>query len=360
MVRVGRTSRRGGEHRHRRRPTGECLVEHDASIRSRSPARPRSAAPFAGRRRDRASDSRSSWVASRPSSSLTTPISTARLRGVVDAIWFNQGQVCCAGSRLLVQESVEEAMLEASRAGWKRCASAIRWIRRSISAPSWRPCSSSASRRWCEPGVDEGAEMWQPSWACPAEGYFYPPTLFTNVSPSATIAQVEIFGPVLVAMTFRTPAEAVALANNTRVRAGGVGVVARTSISRWISLRQVKAGHRVDQLHQHVRRRQWIRRLSRERLRPRGRPRGTVRVRRRCRETGGRRLQCRRASAATASMSPKMATCRSRSIDRTPKLYIGGKQARPDSGYSFAGARRRRNLGRRSRRRQSQGHSQRG
>ena len=58
--------------------------------------------------------------------------------------------------------------------------------------------------------------MWQPSWACPTEGYFFPPTLFTNVSPATTIAQVEIFGPVLVSMTFRTPAEAVALANNTR------------------------------------------------------------------------------------------------------------------------------------------------
>src|SRR5207244_3499783 len=64
-------------------------------------------------------------------------------------------------------------------------------------------------------GVEEGATLWQPSWACPTDGYFYPPTLFTNVAPAATIAQVEIFGPVLVSMTFRTPAEAVELANNT-------------------------------------------------------------------------------------------------------------------------------------------------
>src|SRR5258706_4268381 len=64
-------------------------------------------------------------------------------------------------------------------------------------------------------GIDEGATMWQPSWACPTEGCFYPPTLFTNVEPASTIAQVEIFGPVLVSMTFRTPAEAVPLANNT-------------------------------------------------------------------------------------------------------------------------------------------------
>src|SRR5204863_328764 len=70
-------------------------------------------------------------------------------------------------------------------------------------------------RQLVSTGVAEGATMWQPSWACPTEGYFYPPTLFTNVAPAATIAQVEIFGPVLVAMMFRTPAEAVELANNT-------------------------------------------------------------------------------------------------------------------------------------------------
>ena len=70
-------------------------------------------------------------------------------------------------------------------------------------------------RSLVEQGAKEGAELWQPSWAVPKEGCFYPPTLFTNVAPSSTIAQVEIFGPVLVSMTFRTPDEAVALANNT-------------------------------------------------------------------------------------------------------------------------------------------------
>ena len=65
-------------------------------------------------------------------------------------------------------------------------------------------------------GCDEGATCWQPSWSVPTEGLFYPPTLFTNVSPAATVAQVEIFGPVVVLMTFRTPDEAVEIANNTR------------------------------------------------------------------------------------------------------------------------------------------------
>jgi aldehyde dehydrogenase (NAD+) len=70
-------------------------------------------------------------------------------------------------------------------------------------------------QRLVEQGINEGAEIWQPSWACPADGYFIRPR-FTNVSPAATIAQVEIFGPVLVSMTFRSPEEAVSLANNTR------------------------------------------------------------------------------------------------------------------------------------------------
>jgi len=71
-------------------------------------------------------------------------------------------------------------------------------------------------RALVEQGREEGATMWQPSWACPTDGYFYPPTLFTDVTPASMIAQVEIFGPVLVSMTFRTPEESVALANNTQ------------------------------------------------------------------------------------------------------------------------------------------------
>jgi aldehyde dehydrogenase (NAD+) len=86
----------------------------------------------------------------------------------------------------------------------------------STSAPSSRPCSSSASTSSCSRASTRAPRMWQPSWSCPQEGCFFPPTLFTDVGPAATIAQVEIFGPVVVLMTFRTHAEAVELANNTR------------------------------------------------------------------------------------------------------------------------------------------------
>jgi aldehyde dehydrogenase (NAD+) len=138
------------------------------------------------------------------------------VEGVVDAIWFNQGEVCCAGSRLLVQEGVAEALygrlrqrMETLRVGDPRD-KAI-----DIGAII-APVQLERIDRLVKQGVQEGATMWQPSWSCPRDGWFYPPTLFTEVAPSATIAQVEIFGPVLVAMTFRTPEEAIELANNTR------------------------------------------------------------------------------------------------------------------------------------------------
>ncbi len=138
------------------------------------------------------------------------------VEGVVDAIWFNQGQVCCAGSRLLVQEDVAQAM-------WTKLRARMETLRvgdpldkcidiGAIVAPVQLQRIDALVRQ----GVAEGATMWQPSWAVPTEGCFYPPTLFTDVHPASSIVQEEIFGPVLVSMTFRTPDEAVELANNTR------------------------------------------------------------------------------------------------------------------------------------------------
>ncbi|HEX6798796.1 MAG TPA: aldehyde dehydrogenase family protein, partial [Ktedonobacterales bacterium] len=137
------------------------------------------------------------------------------VEGVVDAIWFNQGQVCCAGSRLLVQEDVAERLLAKLRTRMENLRVGDPLDKAVDIGAIIAPVQLEKIERLVRQGVDEGARMWQPSWACPTEGYFFPPTLFTEVSPAATIAQVEIFGPVLVAMTFRTPAEAVALANNT-------------------------------------------------------------------------------------------------------------------------------------------------
>src|SRR5450432_313439 len=138
------------------------------------------------------------------------------VEGVVDAIWFNQGQVCCAGSRLLVQENIADTLITRLRARMER----LRMGNPLDKAVDIGAIVSSTQlkdiQRLVAQGIEEGAQMWQPSWACPTDGYFFPPTLFTNVTSAATLAQVEIFGPVLVTMTFRTPAEAVELANNTR------------------------------------------------------------------------------------------------------------------------------------------------
>jgi aldehyde dehydrogenase (NAD+) len=137
------------------------------------------------------------------------------IEGVVDAIWFNQGQVCCAGSRLLVQESVAEPFLAKLRARMETLRVGDPLDKSVDIGAIVAPIQLQRIEQLVAQGVEEGAELWQPTWAKPAEGCFYPPTLFTNVQPAATIAREEIFGPVLVTMTFRTPDEAVALANNT-------------------------------------------------------------------------------------------------------------------------------------------------
>jgi aldehyde dehydrogenase (NAD+) len=137
------------------------------------------------------------------------------VEGVVDAIWFNQGQVCCAGSRLLVHEGVAERLVTKLRARMEKLRVGPPLDKAIDMGAIVAPVQLERIRKLVGQGVAEGATMWQPTWACPTEGYFYPPTLFTDVAPAATIAQVEIFGPVLVSMTFRTPAEAVELANNT-------------------------------------------------------------------------------------------------------------------------------------------------
>ena len=137
------------------------------------------------------------------------------VEGVVDAIWFNQGQVCCAGSRLLVQEGIADRLVAKLRARMEKLRIGRPLDKAVDMGAIVAPVQLERIRGLVQRGVDEGATMWQPSWACPTDGYFYPPTLFTDVQPSSTIAQVEIFGPVLVTMTFRTPEESVALANNT-------------------------------------------------------------------------------------------------------------------------------------------------
>lgn len=138
------------------------------------------------------------------------------VEGIVDAIWFNQGQVCCAGSRLLVEESIEDRLYVKIKARMEQLIVGDSLDKCIDIGAIVAPVQLKTIESLVAKGVEEGNQLWQPSWSCPKDGYFYPPTLFTNVSPSSSIAQEEIFGPVLVAMSFRSHAEAVKLANNTR------------------------------------------------------------------------------------------------------------------------------------------------
>jgi aldehyde dehydrogenase (NAD+) len=142
------------------------------------------------------------------------PIDQA-VEGVIDSIFFNQGQVCCAGSRLLVQESIQDELLDAlrRRMGTLRLGDPLD-KNTDIGAIN----SAEQLARITEltaAGEAEGAERWSPPCELPANGFWFPPTIFTNVSATHRIAREEIFGPVLSVLTFRTPDEAIAKANNT-------------------------------------------------------------------------------------------------------------------------------------------------
>jgi aldehyde dehydrogenase (NAD+) len=269
------------------------------------------------------------------------------VEGLVDGIWLNQGQVCCAGSRLLVQESVSEALLEKVR----RRMSTLR-----VGAPLDKAIDVGAIvarvqleriDRLVKQGVAEGATCWQPEgFSMPARGLYYPPTLLSNVQPASVVAQQEIFGPVLAAMTFRTPREAVELANNTTY--GLAASVWSESVNVALQVAaQVKAGV------------VWVNSTN---LFDAACGFGGYRESGYGRE-GGREGMLEylepawfakapslkpEKSAATADGDGKHGVQKNEkvdgsngtssgtaSIDRTVKLHIGGKQARPDSGYSF-------------------------
>src|SRR5687767_5697378 len=261
------------------------------------------------------------------------------VEGVVDAIWFNQGQVCCAGSRLLVQEGVADRLIEKLRARMEKLRIGPPLDKAVDMGAIVAPVQLERIRSLVDQGQKEGATMWQPSWACPTDGYFYPPTLFTDVTPSSTIAQVEIFGPVLVSMTFRTPEESVALANNSPF--GLAASVWTESINLaldiapklksgvvWINSTNLFdasagfGGYRESGFGREGGREgmwEYVKRIP-----AKGQPKPATR------STGSRKKLdiplTETAEQRLASATP--------AIDRTPKLFIGGKQARPDAGYS--------------------------
>jgi aldehyde dehydrogenase (NAD+) len=137
------------------------------------------------------------------------------VEGIVNGIYFNQGHVCCAGSRLFVQESIYEPIVRKlkSRMGTLRVGDPL--DKNTDVGAINSPQQLEKIEQLVESGKEEGAEIYQPPCRLPEKGWFFPPTVFTNVAQSYRIAQEEIFGPVLSVLTFRTPDEAVEKANNT-------------------------------------------------------------------------------------------------------------------------------------------------
>jgi aldehyde dehydrogenase (NAD+) len=264
------------------------------------------------------------------------------VEGLVDGIWFNQGQVCCAGSRLLMQESIAEVLISKIQ---------TRMSTLRIGAPLDKAIDIGAIvaqvqldriRKLVDQGVADGATCWQPRLAMPARGFYYPPTLLSNVHPTSIVAQQEIFGPVLAAMTFRTPSEAVELANNTVYGLAACVWSESVNVALHVAA-QIKAGV------------VWVNCTN---LFDASCGFGGYRESGYGRE-GGREglleymepawfknapMLLPELSVVSSQFSEKAANTsghsddnldRTPAIDRTVKLYIGGKQARPDSGYSM-------------------------
>src|SRR6202049_3598136 len=256
------------------------------------------------------------------------------VEGLVDGIWLNQGQVCCAGSRLLMQESIVEPLIAKIRARM----STLR-----VGPPLDKAIDIGAIvarvqldriQRLVDQGVADGATCWQPPMEMPSRGLYFPPTLLSNVHPTSIVAQQEIFGPVLAAMTFRTPSEAVELANNTVY--GLAACVWSESINVALDVSaQLKAGV------------VWVNCTN---LFDASCGFGGYRESGYGREGGREGLleylepawfKNARALPAAKPAPPETSNDETDSatpaldIDRTVKLYIGGKQARPDSGYSM-------------------------
>lgn len=250
------------------------------------------------------------------------------VEGLVDGIWFNQGQVCCAGSRLLVQEGIAEAFIAKVKTRMSRLRVGSPLDKNTDIGPLVDSTQLDRVKGLVAEGAKQGAICWQPDVALPSSGYYHLPTLATGVSPANILAQEEVFGPVLATMTFRNTEEAVELANNTRYG------LAASVWSENVNL----ALHVAPQLKAGV---VWVN--------------GTNMFDAACgfggyRESGfgregGREGMFEYLSAklplgpvikpATATAQP-VEQSEGNAIDRTAKLFVGGKQVRPDGNYSIA------------------------
>jgi aldehyde dehydrogenase (NAD+) len=253
------------------------------------------------------------------------------VEGLVDGIWFNQGQVCCAGSRLLMQESISESLVG-------KIQNRMNTLRMGPPLDKAIDIGAIIARVQMEriqslvdQGVAEGATCWQPSIPVPSRGLYFLPTLLSNVHPSSTVAQQEIFGPVLAAMTFRTPREAVELANNSVYGLAACVWSESINVSLHVAA-QLKAGV------------VWVNCTNMfdaacgfggYRESGFGREGGREGLLEYLEPIWFKKAPPLRVTPLAIDQPPERPPgFGDPAIDRTVKLYIGGKQARPDSGYS--------------------------
>jgi aldehyde dehydrogenase (NAD+) len=251
------------------------------------------------------------------------------VEGLVEAIWFNQGQVCCAGSRLLVQESIEERFIAKVKARMANLRVGDPLDKSIDIGAMVAPVQVERIRDLMKRGLAEGAHVYEPDGDVPANGCFLKPALVTNVSPANSLVAEEIFGPILVAMSFRTPEEAVQLANNTRY--GLAATVWSENINLALDIApKLKAGvvwiNGTNQFDAAVgfggyKESGFGREGGREGMAAYLKP------------------KWEKALASVIYGSPVVAEAGSNPLDAAPldqtaKMYIGGKQVRPDSGYN--------------------------
>ncbi len=246
----------------------------------------------------------------------------AAVEGLVDSIWFNQGEVCCAGSRLLAQAEIADELHQ-------KIKQRIKTLRLGSSLDKSTDIGSLVSNtqfnRVCEmvdEGLNHGGEVFQ-AYELNSDKNYYPPTLITEVDSSHPLVQEEIFGPVLVSMTFRTQSEAIELANNSRY--GLAASIWSENINRAMDVApKIKAGVIWINCHNQfdascgfggIKESGFGREGGKEGLFEYLKPQG---------------LKSPNKSASTSISFKEEA------VDRTLKFYIGGKQVRPDGGHSLA------------------------
>ena len=247
------------------------------------------------------------------------------VEGLVDAIWLNQGQVCCAGSRLFVQEGVAEVFHRKLRSRMDKLRIGDPLDKSIDIGAIVDPVQLKSIKRLVDEGLEEGGHRHVAAGDCPSEGSFYPPTFISEVDPACRLMQEEIFGPVLVGTTFRTPSEAVALANNTRY--GLAASIWTENINLALDLApKIVCGVA------------WINTTNQfdaaagfggRRESGFGREGGWEGLYAYARPTY-------QSTEALEAIAPPQGSSEpvEGSIDRTPKLFIAGRQVRPDSGYS--------------------------